>query len=110
MEIDEFEGHYTATSCLEAVLMGHFDLTNTCPYEVHATPWFLSELMKETYDRGVYRSADDFPTSGRISYRYSCAAGTVKVLCDPYLPKEMVFDFRCKCGTNECLVKELRLR
>jgi hypothetical protein len=105
---DQFEGHYTALSCLDAVLMAHFSKTNTCPYRVDASPWFLRELMHEAYDRSIYLSADPlmFP---RPPLTYASSVGTVEVYCDTNVPRERVFEFRCKCGTRDCLLKELGL-
>ena len=109
MEIDEFEDHYTALSCLDTVIVGHYSLSNTCPYEVHVAPWFLKELIKETYDRCRFVSADDPRVLGRPIRRLCTAAGVVEIYCDYTMPKERVFEFRCKCSLYECLLKELEL-
>ena len=106
MEIDEFEGHYTIESCLRAVLIRHFEETNTCPYAVDMNPEFFHGFVLDIY----IRSRDRFmlPISDfRAPFTYNCIVGPIEVRSDPNVSKDHIFELRCKCGTKECLLREL---
>ena len=108
MEIDEFEGHYTIQSCLEAVLVRHYEETNNCPYAVDMNLAFYHNLVMDLFEHYKFRFMQPI-SDFRRPFMYTSVVGSVEIRSDVRVSKERVFELCCKCSMEECLLRELGL-
>ena len=89
---NEFEGHYTIQSCIEAALAEHFETTNKCPKAIELSPYWYRELLLDIYSqhRIMYLEPEDLKRPSIYNTMY----GPVELRINYEIPKERIFEFK----------------